>query len=218
MTWPGSSGSWSGVPGPPDADAFARCLAGGGVAVFPADTVYGLACDPEHGEAVARLYALKGRPPTQPSAVMFFDVALALDALPELGGRSRALLARLLPGGVTLLLPNHRGRFPLACGADPHTLGLRVPEASVLAGVGTPVLQSSANLSGGPDARRLEDVPAAIRDGADLLVDAGELPGTPSTVIDLRRFEAAGEWDVVRAGAVERDAIARTVAASSKVL
>ncbi len=218
MTWPGSSGSWSAVPSPPDADAFARCLADGGVAVFPADTVYGLACDPENGEAVARLYALKGRPPTQPSAVMFFDGALALDALPELGGRTRALLARLLPGGVTLLLPNPRGRFPLACGADPHTLGLRVPEASVLAGVGTPVLQSSANLSGGPDARRLEDVPAAIRDGADLLVDAGELPGTPSTVVDLRRFEAAGEWDVVRAGAVARDVIARTVAASSNVL
>jgi L-threonylcarbamoyladenylate synthase len=218
MTWRGSSGSWSGVPGPPDADAFARCLAGGGVAVFPADTVYGLACDPENGAAVARLYALKARPPTQPSAVMFFDLALALDALPELGARSRALLARLLPGGVTLLLPNPRGRFPLACGADPHTLGLRVPGASVLAGVRTPALQSSANLSGGPDARRLEDVPAAIRDGADLLVDAGELPGTPSTVIDLRRFEAAGEWDVVRAGAVERDAIARTVAASSSAL
>ncbi|MEO8690261.1 MAG: Sua5/YciO/YrdC/YwlC family protein [Solirubrobacteraceae bacterium] len=199
----------------PDADAFARCLAGGGVAVFPADTVYGLACDPDHGAAVARLYALKGRPPTQPSAVMFFGVGRAIDALPELGTRTRALLARLLPGGVTLLLPNPGGRFPLACGADPHTLGLRVPAGSVLAGVGAPVLQSSANLSGGPDARRLEDVPAAIRDGADLLVDAGELPGTPSTVIDLRRFEAAGEWAVVRTGAVPAEGVASAVAATS---
>jgi L-threonylcarbamoyladenylate synthase len=156
---------------------------------------------------------LKGRPPTQPSAVMFFDVALALRALPELGARTRVLLERLLPGGVTLLLPNPGGRYPLACGADPHTLGLRVPATSVLAGVTVPVLQSSANLSGGPDARRLEDVPAAIREGADLLVDAGELPGTPSTVIDLRRFEATGEWAVVRAGAVERAAVAAAVAA-----
>ena len=78
-----------------------------------------------------------------------------------------------------------------------------------------PVLQSSANLSGGPDARRLEDVPAAIREGADLLVDAGELPGTPSTVIDLRRFEAAGEWEIVRAGAVERAIVESAVAATS---
>jgi L-threonylcarbamoyladenylate synthase len=198
-----------------DAAAFARCLAGGGVAVFPADTVYGLACDPENGAAVARLYALKGRPPAQPSAVMFFELAFALDALPELGGRTRALLARLLPGGVTLLLPNPAGRFPLACGADPHTLGLRVPDASALAAVPVPALQSSANLSGGPDARRLADVPAAIREGADLLVDAGELPGTPSTVVDLRGFEATGEWEVVRAGAVERDAVAGAVAATS---
>jgi L-threonylcarbamoyladenylate synthase len=197
-----------------EAESFEACIAAGGVAVFPADTVYGLACDPEAGAAVARLYALKGRPPTQPSAVMFFDVALALRALPGLGARTRVLLERLLPGGVTLLLPNRGGRYPLACGADPHTLGLRVPATSVLAGVTVPVLQSSANLSGGPDARRLEDVPAAIREGADLLVDAGELPGTPSTVIDLRRFEATGEWAVVRAGAVERAAVAAAVAAT----
>jgi L-threonylcarbamoyladenylate synthase len=198
-----------------DAETFSRCVAAGGVAVFPADTVYGLACDPENGEAVARLYALKGRPPTQPSAVMFFELAPALGALPDLGTRTRALLERLLPGGVTLLLPNPAGRFPLACGADPHTLGLRVPATSVLAGVAAPVLQSSANLSGGPDARRLEDVPAAIRQGADLLVDAGELPGTPSTVIDLRRFEAAGECEIVRAGAVAADVVASAVAATS---
>ena len=175
--------------------------------MFPADTVYGLACDPENGAPVARLYALKGRPPAQPSAVMFFDVAQALDALPELGARTRALLERLLPGGVTLLLPNPVRRFPLACGPDPETLGLRVPDAGALAGVTTPVLQSSANLSGGPDARRLEDVPAAIREGSDLLVDAGELPGTPSTVIDLRRFEGTGAWDVLRSGAVEPDVV-----------
>ena len=199
------------MPSPSDADAFARCLAAGGVAVFPADTVYGLACDPESPEAVARLYALKGRPRSQASAVMFFDAAPALGSLPELGGRTRALLERLLPGGVTVLLPNPRARFPLACGEDPGTLGLRVPAGSVLAGVTAPVLQSSANLRGGPDARRVADVPAAIREGADLVVDAGELPGTPSTVIDLRRFEAAGEWEVLRPGAVEREVVERAV-------
>jgi len=190
-------------------------MAVGGVAVFPADTVYGLACDPDSPEAVARLYALKGRPPGQASAVMFFDAALALESLPEVGRRTRALLERLLPGGVTLLVPNPLGRFPLACGADPDTLGLRVPAGSVLAGVTWPVLQSSANVHGGPDARRLADVPAEIRAGADLLVDAGELPGTPSTVIDLRRFEADGEWNLVRAGAVGREAVEEAIAATS---
>ena len=199
------------MPSPSEADAFARCVAAGGVAVFPADTVYGLACDPERAEAVARLYALKGRPARQASAVMFFDAGPALESLPELGGRTRALLERLLPGGVTVLLPNPRGRFPLACAQDPGTLGLRVPADSPLAGVARPVLQSSANLHGGPDARRPADVPAAIREAADLVVDAGELPGTPSTVIDLRRFEFAGEWAVLRPGAVEREVVERAV-------
>jgi L-threonylcarbamoyladenylate synthase len=203
------------VPAPPDPEAFEACIAAGGVAVFPADTVYGLACDPDSRAAVERLYALKGRAPEKPSAVMFFDAALALASMSELGERTRALLERLLPGGVTLLLPNPLGRFPLACGEDPHTLGLRVPAASGLAGVRRPVLQSSANAAGAPDARRLEDVPAAIRRGADLVVDGGELPGTPSTVVDLRGFEATGDWGVLRVGAVDSEAVALAVSAVS---
>ena len=89
-----------------DAERLSRCIQVGGVAVFPADTVYGLACEPDIAEAVERLYALKGRRPDRPAAVMFFDVELALAALPELEPRTRALMERLLPGGVTLLLPN----------------------------------------------------------------------------------------------------------------
>ena len=81
-----------------------------------------------------------------------------------------------------------------------------LPDPSApLAAVRWPVLQSSANPSGGADARRLADVPAAIRDAADLLLDAGELPGTPSTVVDLRSYEEDLGWDVVREGAVARD-------------
>ena len=200
------SGSSSGVS---DAADFERCIAAGGVAVFPADTVYGLACDPENAAAVQRLYALKGRPTGKPSAVMFFDAGLALGALPELGPRTRALMERLLPGGVTLLLPNPRGRFPLA-GAD--GLGLRVPDVPALRGVRSVVLQSSANAAGAPDARRLEQVPEQIRLAADLVIDAGALPGTPSTVVDLRRFEDHGAWTVVRAGAVGEELVARAVA------
>jgi tRNA threonylcarbamoyl adenosine modification protein (Sua5/YciO/YrdC/YwlC family) len=172
----------------------------GGVAVFPADTVYGLACDVQNRVAVERLYALKGRRLDKPSAVMFFDLELALAALAELGPRTRAALERLLPGAVTVLLPNPAGRFPLACGADPSTLGLRVPRVPGLEGVRWPVLQSSANRTGGPDARRLDDVPAAIRRAAELVIDGGELPGTPSTVVDLRGYEDGGGWTIVRAG------------------
>jgi L-threonylcarbamoyladenylate synthase len=186
-----------------DAEAFQCCVAEGGVAVFPADTVYGLACDPADRVAVERLYRLKGRPLEKPSAVMFFELAAALDALPELGGLTREAVTRLLPGAVSLLVPNPAGRFPLACGEDPATLGLRVPRIPRLAGVRRPVLQSSANRTGGPDARRLSDVPAEIRSAADLVIDGGELPGSPSTVVDLRRYESDGSWIVLRRGAVE---------------
>jgi L-threonylcarbamoyladenylate synthase len=191
----------------PAAAALERCVTVGGLVVFGADTVYGIACDPQNRVAVERLYLLKRRELAKPSAVMFFDLQLALAALPELGGATRAALERLLPGAVTVLLPNPAGRFPLACGADPLTLGLRVPVASELAGVKWPVLQSSANRAGQPDPRRLDDVPRLIRASADLVLDFGELPGTPSTVVDLRSFEDTGSWAVVRLGAVGERAL-----------
>ena len=185
-----------------DAARLERCIREGGVAVFPADTVYGLACAPDSEAAVRRLYELKGRPPDKPAAVMFFALAPALAALPEIGPITRRLLRRLLPGGVTVLLPNPRERYPLACGPDPRTLGLRVPDVPLLRHTAVPVLQSSANPSGGAEARRLADVPESIRAGADLVIDGGELAGTPSTVIDLRDYERDGTWRIVRHGAV----------------
>jgi L-threonylcarbamoyladenylate synthase len=192
-----------------DAATFSRCISVGGVAVFPSDTVYGLACEPDSKEAVQRLYLLKRRPPDKPAAVMFFALDLALAALPELGPRTRGALNALLPGAVTLLLPNPARRFPLACGMGGEgieTLGLRVPAwppaLAALGDMSWPVLQTSANVAGGPDARRLQDVPEAIRARADLVLDGGELPGTPSTVVDLRGFERDGRWSVVREGAL----------------
>ncbi|MGZ4172906.1 MAG: L-threonylcarbamoyladenylate synthase, partial [Solirubrobacteraceae bacterium] len=143
-----------------------------------------------------------------PSAVMVFARARAVGARPELGHATRAALERLLPGAVTVLLPNPRARFPLACGTDPGTLGLRVVDVPALAGVGVAVLQSSANLAGGEEARRLEEVPPAIRAQADLVLDGGELPGTASTVIDLRAYELERIWRVLRIGAMGEDAVA----------
>jgi tRNA threonylcarbamoyl adenosine modification protein (Sua5/YciO/YrdC/YwlC family) len=180
-------------------------MAVGGIAVFPSDTVYGLACDAGNRIAVERLYLLKRRPLSKPSAVMFFDLDVAFDALPELGPLTRDGMELLMPGGVALLLPNPAHRFPLACGDDPDTLGVRVPAVPRLAGVRWPVLQSSANRSGGPDPRRPDEVPELLRQSADLVIDDGELPGTPSTVVDLRRYEDEGSWRVVRPGAVSED-------------
>ena len=195
-----------------DVDTFERCLAVGGVALFPSDTVYGLATEPESRDGVHRLYRLKGRRPDRPAAVMFFDLELALAALPELGERTRAALGRLLPGGLTLLLPNPARRWPLACGPVPERLGLRVPALegalAPLAEARWPVLQSSANRSGGPEARRLDEVDERIRRGVDLQLDGGELPGTASTVVDLTAYEEGGGFTVLREGAVPAERVA----------
>jgi len=196
-----------------------ECLSAGGVAVFPADTVYGLCCDPANADAVRRLYELKGRPAERPAAVMFFALASLLRVLPEIQARERAALQALLPGPITLLLGNPARRFPLAGGpgeGGANSLGLRVPAWSPpLAALGTvsgPVLQSSANLSGEPDARCLADVPSSIRAGADLVIDGGELPGIASTVLDLREYAQSGDWSIVREGPLTRADVERILA------
>jgi L-threonylcarbamoyladenylate synthase len=178
------------------------CLQAGGVAVLPTDTVYGLACDPLQERAVRRLYELKGRPPQRPAAVMFFALEAALDALPELAERERAALEALLPGPLTVLLPNRSKRYPLACGSG--ALGLRVPllakRLAALEALDVPVMQSSANLSGGVEARRVDDVEGVVLEGADLVIDGGDLPGVASTVLDLGALQRDGRWRVMRKG------------------
>ena len=194
-----------------DVATFSRCISVGGVALFPADTVYGLATEPDSDEGVRRLYALKGRSPERPTAVMFFALEPALAVVAELGPRTREALQRLLPGPLTLLLPNPARRYPLACGPEPERLGLRVPGLTgALAPLATargPVLQSSANRSGGADARRLEEVDESIRRGVDVQLDAGELPGVASTVVDLTGYETGAGYRIVREGAVSAGAV-----------
>ena len=200
---------------PEDVATFERCIAVGGVALFPADTVYGLATEPDSRDGVERLYRLKGRRPDRPAAVMFFRVELALAALPQLGERTRAGLERLLPGGVTLVLPNPEHRYPLACGPDPDRLGIRVPRLTgalePLAAASWPVLQSSANASGGSDPRSVTDVDANIRARVDMILDGGELPGAPSTVVDLSAYEQDGRFRIAREGAVPSAEIERAL-------
>jgi L-threonylcarbamoyladenylate synthase len=150
-----------------------------------------------------------------PAAVMFFQLDTALAAVPELGPRTAAALEEILPGPVTLLLPNPAGRFPLACGPDAGTLGLRVPSlppaVQALETVRVPILQTSANLSGAPEARTLAEVPEALHAAVDVVLDGGELPGLASTVVDLRAYEDEGSWTIVRPGALPPDRVAEAL-------
>ena len=186
--------------------ALERCVGSGGVAVFPADGLYGLACDPLDANAVDRIQALKGREERKPSAVMYFSPLAMRELLDGLGPLVGEAAGRLLPGPVTLVIPNPRHRYPLACREDPERLGVRLIEGP-LAGAMTPVFQTSANLSGEPAPARFDEVPDEIVAGVDLAIDGGELTGLQSTVLDLTELDTTGDWRVLREGALSREAL-----------
>lgn len=194
------------------ARALEHCVAGGGLAVVPTDTVYGVVCDPFAAAAVARLHALKGRPDGKPSGIMLSRRDRLAGALHPLPPRTEAAVHALLPGGVTLVLPDADGRWALAAGAGgAGTFGLRVPRLAgrlrALREVRAPLLQSSANLAGEPAARSLAEVPATLLDGVDLVLDGGELPGIASTVVDLTAYEREGRHAVLREGVVRPEQV-----------
>ena len=185
-----------------EVDAAVAALREGIPVVLPTDTVYGLCANPHTEESVRRAYDLKGRDAQQPSALLANDVDRLLECLPELRSRVEPVLRTLLPGPVTLVVANPAQRFRLLTGERADTIGVRVPDLpapadEVLSQVGL-VMATSANLPGGPDPARLEDVPDKILEGCGAVIDAGELPGVSSTVIDL----TADEPKVVREGAV----------------
>ena len=181
--------------------ALERTIAAGGVALFPADGLYGLACDPLDAAAIARIHEIKGRDDGKPAAVMYFSPLAMRELLAGLGERSRAAVAALLPGPLTLVLANPEHRYPLACRADPDRLGVRLI-AGPLAGASCPIFQTSANRSGEPAASRFADLDPHVLAGADLAIDGGDLTGLPSTVVDLTAIEDGGGWRVLREGAV----------------
>jgi L-threonylcarbamoyladenylate synthase len=194
----------------------AQALRDGKAVILPTDTVYGLCASAYSSTPTERLYRLKGRDPLQPSALLAADVDMLFECVPELRGRAGVIVRALLPGPYTLVLPNPARRYRWLTGANQDAIGVRVPDLPpearrAVAEVGC-VVATSANLPGGPDPRRVEDVPAELLEHVGAVVDAGELPGTPSTVLDL----TADEPTVIREGAVSSaDALRRIAAALS---
>ena len=188
--------------------ALDRCIGRGGVAVFPADTLYGLACDPLDEGAAARIGAIKGRERGKPSAVMYFSPLAMRELLARLGPRARDAVGALLPGPVTLVLPNPERRYPLACGTDPSKLGVRLIEGP-LAGVMRPVLQTSANHSGEAAPARFDQIDERIVERVDLAIDGGELGGAPSSVVDVSGIDSGAGWRLLRQGALSESEVTR---------
>jgi L-threonylcarbamoyladenylate synthase len=182
-------------------EAVAAIRAGEAV-VLPTDTVYGLCVDAYRQVPARRLYRLKRRPEGMPVALLAAELDLILDAVPELRGRAAVIARALLPGPYTLVFANPARRFRWLCGSNPEAIGIRVPELppaarAVLDRVRV-VAATSANVHGERDPARVADISEDVRAGVAAVVDAGELPGTPSTVVDLTSPEAK----ILREGAV----------------
>jgi len=197
-----------------EVETVARALRDGKLAVLPTDTVYGLVCIASHEQPAADLYRLKGRDTIQPTAILAGSVDVLLESIPELAGPSAAIARALLPGPFTLIVPNPAGRFPWLCTGRPDTIGVRVPAlsgptAGIISRVGV-VVATSANLPGGPDPRRLADVPEQILAGVAAAIDSGELPGVPSTVVDVTGAEPV----ILRVGAGDPTAVLERIAAA----
>jgi len=196
-----------------------RAIQEGALAVLPTDTVYGLVCTAFERQPAVDLYRLKGRDTIQPTAFLASSVDVLLECVPELRGRPEMVARALLPGPFTLVLPNPAGRFGWLSESRPGTIGVRVPvlagpTAEIVARLGA-IVATSANLPGCPDPRRLDEVPAQIRAGVAAALDGGELPGTPSTVIDLTGPEPV----ILRVGAGDpEEALERAAAVHTQSL
>ena len=206
-----------------DVATFRRCIAVGGVALFPADTVYGLATDPQSSEGVDRLYRLKGRAAGAPAAVMFFRPRAGA------GGAARARRAHpaarssgCCPGRSRVVLPNRARRFPLACGPEPERLGLRVPRARGRARPAGARRAGRAPVERQPERRAGRRAAwttwtRRIRAGVDMVLDAGELPGTASTVVVAgATTRTTGDFEVLREGPWRREIAARCATCSHR--
>jgi L-threonylcarbamoyladenylate synthase len=197
-----------------EVEIVARAIRDGALAVLPTDTVYGLVCTAFRQQPAVDLYRLKGRDEIQPIALLAANVDVLLECIPELRGRVATIARALLPGPFTLVLPNPARRFSWLSESRPETIGVRVPAlagptAEIVDRLGA-IVATSANLPGGADPRRLDEVPAQILAGVAAALDGGELPGTPSTVIDMTGSEPV----ILRAGAGDPEAALARIAAA----
>ena len=197
-----------------DAESVVRAIRAGKLAVLPTDTVYGLVCTACEEQPAVNLYRLKGRAEIQPTALVAASIDVLLECIPELTDHVTTIARALLPGPFTLVVPNPAERFRWLSGSRPDTIGVRVP---VLAGTTAMIVEqlgavvaTSANFPGDADPRRLDEVPPAIIAGVAAALDGGELPGTPSTVIDVTGVEPV----ILRLGAGDPQAALERIAAA----
>ena len=170
-----------------DRDSIGRARSvvnGGGLIVYPTDTVYGLGCDPTSEDAVQRLSEAKKRN-QRPISVLCSSESAAME-LVEMNQRALELARRFWPGALTIVAPLKRS-LPLPLHQGTGTLGVRVPAmplcVALIEACGGWLTGTSANLSGSPSARTAADAASQLGDQVDLILDGGKLEGLESTVV-----------------------------------
>jgi len=183
-----------------------QVLHGGGLVVYPTDTVYGLGADPAFPASISRIFEVKGRP-DEKAIIWLVDSVNGARAACAVDERAERLAEVFWPGALTLVL---RRRDPPPDALP--TLGVRVPAhpaaLAILRAMDGPVATTSANPSGEPSARTASEALATIGSAVDLIIDAGPAPGgTESSVLDL----SVSPPRLLRAGAIEAPEIEATL-------
>jgi L-threonylcarbamoyladenylate synthase len=186
----------------------ARILKSGGLVAFPTETVYGLGADATNGEAVAAIFAAKGRPLFNPLIVHVSDIEAARRHV-ELSPRAQALAEKFWPGALTLVLPRRKDSpLSLLVSAGLDSVAVRAPShpaaIALLKATGFPVAGPSANMSGQVTATMAAHVAESLGDKVDFILDAGSATlGIESTVIGFDGDRPL----LLRPGAVPREEI-----------
>ncbi|MCH7662138.1 MAG: threonylcarbamoyl-AMP synthase [Euryarchaeota archaeon] len=171
-------------------DRAARVIREGDLVVYPTETVYGLGADALDSSAVERVFAAKARSRTKPLSMAVPDIESAATHT-SLTVRERAFIETFLPGPVTVIV-GAGSEIPDALTAGGDRVGIRIPDhglaRSLLRKV-TPITTTSANRSGNPSVRRVEDLDPELREAVGCVLDGGDLSGTESTVVDVERGE-----------------------------
>ncbi len=188
--------------GSADVAAARDALLGGGLAIVPTDTVYGLAAALDSPDGIDALYALKQRPRSQPCQVLVYTERLLAQALAPLDQVTARAVRALLPGPATCIVPDPTGRYAAATGDQPGAVGLRAPSMDgAILELDIPLLATSANDPGGPDPAVLDDIPVRLGHAGLIGLNAGRLPGVASTVVDLRHVARGEPAMLIRQGA-----------------
>ncbi len=188
-------------------------LGAGELVVFPTETFYGIAADPFSPSALGKLFAIKGRDPQKPIALIAADAEMAFEVAREVSPIARRLATAFWPGPLTIVLPARKG-FPHQLVGPDGGVGIRVsphPIARALSdGLGKPITATSANRSGEQPATTLQAARASLGDKVKVFFEGGTLRASaPSTVIAC---DAKG-YRIIRAGAISEREIAAALSA-----